>query len=360
MEFHQVLVSASPGDAITSTALELRDLLRSFGQSEVYARFIDARLSDEVLPLEYCSRRVSTRISGDVLIFHMSIGEPEVTRFVMARPERLIVFYHNISPSERFLAFEPRFAGLLDAGRLELASLANKAEVGLTVSQYNANELRDAGFAKVVVAPLIVDVARLKQVTPHPGVMNHFAEMVDGPVLLFAGQMLPHKRPDLLMQVYYALVTHHLPNARLVMVGNPRLKAYAQHLDHLARELGLDRIWMAGVVSLEELVAFYRCADVFVTMSEHEGFCMPLLEAMGFELPVVARDRAAIPETVQDAGLLLSDEQARPTAAAEVLAGLMSDERLRAQLVARGRERVSVMNPDLARAQLLEAILEVS
>src|SRR5947199_7859070 len=113
MQIHQILVSANPGDAITDLAFEVRDLLRQIGPSEVYARYAHPNLQNDVKRLDELPKRRTGMMGDDVIIFHSSIGEPEVTEFVGHRPERLIVMYHNISPSQRFLPFDPRKAGLL-------------------------------------------------------------------------------------------------------------------------------------------------------------------------------------------------------------------------------------------------------
>ncbi len=358
MEFHQVLVSANPGDAITAAAFELRGLLRRFGRSEIYSRYAHPELQNDVLELRLFSNRQSAKLSDDVMIYHASIGEPEVTEFVASRPERLVVIYHNITPSERFLPFDPAFAGLLTAGRTELKSLADKAVLSLTVSEYNAQELLEFGFRKVVVSPLIIDVARLKAVEPDAGTMNHFA-VAGAPMILFVGQMQPHKRADLLLQAYHILTTYLIPEAMIVLCGNHRWPRFSQQLEHELNELNLNKAWLTGAVDLEVLVAFYRSASMFVTLSEHEGFCVPLIEAMGFDVPVVARAAAAVPETAGDAAVLLPDTD-DPALAAEAMAEVLENSILRKQLIDRGRARVELYDPDIARAELLAHVLEVA
>ena len=358
MQLHQILVSANPGDAITDAAFEIRELLRQIGPSEIYARFAHPKLQNDVKPLHEFSKRRTNTMGRDLIVFHASIGEPEVTEFVGHRPERLVVMYHNISPSKRFLAFDPRKAGLLASGRLEVASLADKALGALTFSQYNANELTDMGFRNVSVMPLIVDVNRLTHVEPFEPTMNHFRN-IEGPVILFVGQLLPHKRPDRLVQAYHVLTTYLMPEAWLAIVGNHLLPRFADHITHEINELNLNRAWMTGSVDLETLVAMYRNADLFVTMSEHEGFCVPLLEAMGFGVPVLARDIAAIPETMGDAGVLLP-EDASLELIAEAMSEMLTNQPLRDDLIKKGYHRVGGFDPDIARAEILNNILTVA
>ncbi len=356
MQIHQVLVSAAAGDAITNEALEIRSLLREVGPSEIFALHRDPRLGDDIKSLADFSRRHGSRLGDDILIFHVSIGEPEVTTFVMHRPERVVVIYHNISPPEPFLPYAPAFAGLLAAGRLELKSLASKAELAIADSQYNADELVAAGFDNVVVSPLIVDIERLHSFEPHKPTMNHIDTLGDDPIVLFVGQLLPHKRPDFLLSAYNVLVTHLMPHARLVVVGSPRLPRYYNFLEQYVREAKLSRAWFTGSITDSELMAFYRRASLFVTASEHEGFCVPLLEAMGFELPIIARGYAAIPETMGDSGMLLAPDDG-PTMMAEAMAEVLENKDLSDRLVQQGLERVKSFHPERARESMLGYLL---
>jgi len=349
-QIHQVVVTASPGDAITNAAFETRTLLRRDGAaSDIYARFIDPTLAGEVLPL---GSFPSGRPDG-VILYHASIGQSEVTRFLMERPERLVMLYHNMSPAAPFAPYDPGFAALLEQGRRELEQLRDRVTLPLAVSCFNASDLESHGYRDVKVAPLIVDPRRLLSVTPHAETVRWQAE-VPGPVLLFVGQLLPHKQPHVLLQAFHALCTYLLPDAHLFLVGAPRLPRYKEVLQFFIEELNLTH---AGIikspVSEAELVAYYRRADAFVTLSEHEGFCVPLLEAMAFEKPILARACGAIPGTLEDAGLMIGPDDGA-LVAAEAMCEILSNDPLRTALVERGRVRLRHFHPDNARAILLD------
>lgn len=358
MQFHQVLVSARRGEAQMNAALEIRSLLRQIGPSEIYARYIDRSVGKEVLPLAKLGRRWSAAPRNDLLLYHCSIGDPEVHAFVTDRPERMVMMYHNISPAGAYLQLDPAKAGLLENGRRELGELRDRVEMALAVSEYNAAELRALGYRNVRVAPLVIDVAALWDIEPHAPTMHHFAEAVDGPVVLFVGQLLPHKRPDFLLQAYHLLNTFHRPDAHLVLVGHANIPRYRRALEQLVRELHFHRCWMTGSVTLDRLAAFFRNGTVFATASEHEGFCVPLIEAMGFGLPVVARGCAAVPDTVAGAGIVLPAEEG-PALFAEALAAVLDDASLRTELRERGYGRVKDFDADKARATLLGHLLDV-
>ena len=360
MEIHQVLVSASPADAITDAALRLRDLLRRIGSSEIYALHVHPGLAHDVRRLRHYPPPVERGGERNLLVFHASIGEPEMLSFLLAHGDRLVVMYHNITPASYYQDLDPGFAGLLEAGRAELRFLRDKVDLALAVSRYNAAELVAMGFPDVRVSPLIVDVAGPRGMAPDPGMPGELERILGkGPTLLYVGQLLPHKRVDLLLQAFHVLSTHIVPEARLVVAGIGRLPLYRQALEGLIHQLGLYRATLTGHISAAELAACWSVADVFVTASEHEGFCMPLAESMAHGVPLLARRCAAIPETVGDAGLLV-DADAGPELLAEGMAELLGNAPLRDELCRRGAERVQAFQPQRAAETFLRHLLSVA
>ena len=357
MRINQVVVSAVPGDAITGAAFEYQELLRRVAPSEIYAAQRDRSLEREVHSLrDYPLRGTDP---GDLLIVHVSIGDVGVTRFLAERSERTVVVYHNITPAEYFRPFDRQFARLLQQGRVHLGDLRDRTTLALAVSEYNAQELRDAGYRNVRVVPLVVDPTRLASVPSDPATEEWIATR-PGPTILFVGQVLPHKRHELLLEAFHVLVTALVPDATLVLAGALRLPAYEQVLREFGRELGLPNVRFTGSISPEELVAYYRGATVFACASDHEGLCVPVLEAMAFDVPVIGRAVAALPETIGDAGLLLPAEPDL-LLLAEAMAMLIESPEVRGLLTARGRERVvTQFHPDRARSMFLEALLEVA
>lgn len=360
MAVHQVIVAAAPGDAITNEAFELRAILRAeFKDSEIIAKYVDPQFAGDVKTLAEISDS-GDGDPGDLLVFHASIGESDVAKFVTERKERLVILYHNITPSSFFEPWDMRIAALLDEGRLELATFRNKAILALADSAFNAAELIEMGFENVHVSPLVLDCRPLIEAEPTAGVIHHLAIASGNPIVLFVGQMMPHKRPELLIETYHALLAYHEPQAGLVMAGvDNRLPPYRRAMQLIIDHLNLPNTWITGTIPLEFLSAMYQMADVFVTMSEHEGFCAPLVEAMGFDLPVIARDFGAIGETLGGAGVLLPKD-AGPLLVAEAISAVVNDSSMRRELVAAGRKRVAAFDPDVARATFLDHIRSVA
>jgi glycosyltransferase involved in cell wall biosynthesis len=332
---HQVIVGAGRGDAITSMASMLRERLRADGPSEIYAHHLPDDLHGDVLPL----RDLGRGHREDLLIYHASMGEPAVTRTLLSRPERIVVVYHNITPSEFFLAHAPEFAANLHWGRHELSLLRNRVVLAVAVSDFNARDLAAQGFENVHVIPAGLHPSRLHGVSPNGVLADSLNAAFPHGFVLAVSQVLPHKRHEALIHAT-ALVqwVHELPLG-LVIVGVARLPSYQRALAEVVRRQRLERVWFAGSVTESHLSTYYRMATVFASTSAHEGLSLPPLEAMSFGLPVIAREAGALAETIGTAGLLLPPD-AGPCIIAEALAEVATNEALRTALRHRGFERV--------------------
>jgi glycosyltransferase involved in cell wall biosynthesis len=337
VEVHQVLVGAAPGDAITSEAFELRTLLRRQGASEIFAFHRHPGIADEVRALAEYAVLPSARDGGNVLLFHASIGQPEVAAFLHDRRERLVVRYHNITPAEMFEELDPGFAALLRAGREELVALRDRATLALADSRFNEAELMEAGFRDTTVVPLVLDYGAMADAPPRPTERVVLPAPDAGPVVTFVGRVAPNKGHRHLIAAFHVLKTYRRPDAHLVMVGRPFSDAHQRGLERFVDSLCLPDVNFAGGLSQRDLVAVYRRADVFLCLSEHEGFCVPLVEAMSFGVPVVAWGATAVGETMGGAGIVLDGPH--PELAAEAVAAVLDDRALRDELVARGRRR---------------------
>jgi glycosyltransferase involved in cell wall biosynthesis len=351
----QLVVAASGRDAITTAALNARDLLRRLGSSRLLARHVHPDLLGSIDPLHSLPPAYDDR---NPLIVHASIGDDRVQHHALTRPGPVVLQYHNITPPRFFEGLDPAFARHLAEGRHQLIGLRGTAVAAFADSEYNASDLETLGYDDVRVVPLILHPERLREITPDPAAANHLEVVVTGPVILCVAQLLPHKRADLVLQAYNLLVTHHMPEAHLIIVGAQRNTGYSAQMRDFAQDLRMPRCWLAGEVEDEVLAAMYARADVLVVASEHEGFCVPLVEAMAFGMPIVARANAAVPETLGGAGLLV-DGDAGPELLAEALLAVLSDATLAADLGRRSAARLSAFDPLTAQASLLRNLSEV-
>jgi glycosyltransferase involved in cell wall biosynthesis len=327
MRVHQLLAALSYGDAIGNEALAIQRHLRAAGhESDIFAEMVHPRVAHLARPLwEYPG--VSS--PDTVCVYHFSIGSA-AGRLIHRAPDRLVVVYHNITPAHFFLGYHRHLAGLCYHGRRELAAFAARTELALGDSEFNRRELETAGFARTGVLPIVLDLA-LYERRPSPVVRRLYD---DGRTnVLFVGRVIPNKRIDDLVRAFAAFQRWVRPHSRLLLVGDHRgVEHYHDRLVEAVRELRLSEVVFTGHVDDEELYAYYRVADVFLCLSEHEGFCVPLQEAMHFGLPVAAYDAGAVRETLHGGGLLLQDKS--PELVAEVLRQLTGGGPLRRAVLA--------------------------
>jgi glycosyltransferase involved in cell wall biosynthesis len=352
---HQFVPSLAPRDAIGAHAIQVRSLLRDMGfASEIFAGEAREEMAGEARPYRrFASQRDRSR---SWLLYQSSIGSP-VADFVAGRPESKVVNFHNVTPSAYFEAWDPEVAGTAVVAHLQLARLAPNTVVAIAMSQFNRAELDDAGFRSTAVVPPLVDPGSWSGDADR-ATMDRLAHgrRAGGADLVFVGRIAPHKAPHDLVKVLAAYRQAFDPKARLHLVGGASTPAYQQALERLVADLGLtDVVDMAGSATAGQLAAYYRSSDVFVCCSDHEGFCVPLLEAMHHELPIVAYGAAAVPETLGAAGLLLP--QKHPALVAAAVQRVVEDEKLRARLIGAGRSRLEELSLDRSRARFA-AVLE--
>jgi len=347
---NQWLAAAHRGDAIGDNARVLRDAFRQAGhESEIYSLTIDADLTDEIQPWGEPAAR-----DGDVTIFHFALPSPMTEGFA-SLPGRRVLQYHNITPAHFFAAYDPQLFRLAALGRRELATLVGRVDLALGDSDFNRQELESLGFRPTGVLPIAVDTERITGAPRRPALERILS---DGLInVLFVGRIVPNKRIEdhiRLAEVYKRYVDSYY---RFVFVGRydvvPSYYAQIRALVHEYKMLP-DRFWFTGPVPDEDLGAFYRWADVYVSLSEHEGFCVPLIEAMAADVPVLAYAAGAVPETLGGAGMLFSPKDLEH--AAELMGMLVYDRSVRQAVIQGQRRRLRDFSPERI-AERLEAVL---
>ena len=338
MNVHQILSGAGPYDAVTTQALAFRGLFGSWGGGgRDVAAEIDPRIGHRIAPL-----RTLSAAGSDVLLIHYSAYAPKL-RAVLELPQRKLLISHNITPARWFWDHDPQAGVVCALGRKQLPEFAAAVDVAAGVSLYNAREL-----GSETVIPILFDPSALG--APGP------VDPPGPPVVLFVGRLAPHKRQDAVIRAFELYRRRHAPDARLVLVGAPINWAYDAAMRALADELSPGHVTIESGLTPEQLAARWRSAHAFLCLSEHEGFCIPLLEAFHFGVPVVARPVGGVPEVAGDAALLLAEGDDEGVVA-ELLALAVSDGELRAQLRERGAARVAAYAPEPT-ARTLRAAIE--
>jgi len=244
------------------------------------------------------------------------------------------------------------------AGYEGIRFLADKTDYAIAVSDYNRQELRRMGYrCPIDVCPILIPFSDYDQ-APNEAFLQKYRDGKKN--WLFVGRIAPNKKPEDVIRAFAVYHREYEPESRLLLIGSTGgIRRYDEALENYIRSLGLeDAVAMPGHVSFDEILASYRLADAFVCMSEHEGFCVPLVEAMYFGVPIVACASSAIPETLGKGGLLLREKDPALTAAA--VNRMMKDEELRDALVQAGKERLKDFSYEAVKARFLECLKKVT
>jgi len=346
MIVNQWVPAAHRGDAVGDSARRMRGLLRGMGhQADLFALTIDEDLEGDVLPFsDPASRR------GDATIFHYALPSPMTEAFA-ALPHGRILQYHNVTPASFFAPYDPVLFRLATLGRRELGTLVGRVDLALGVSDYNRRELESLGFSATGILPLAVDLSRITKAAPLPAL----DEALDDEFVnfLFVGRIAPNKK----IEDHIRLAEHYKRYVdafyRFIFVGKvDAVPGYYAVIRSLMTEYRLlnERFIFTGPVSDDELASYYRHAAVYISLSEHEGFCAPLLEAMAADVPILAYSAAAVPETLGGAGVQFAPKDLEY--AAELAGALAFDDELRAQVIAGQRRRLLDFSDDRIAATL--------
>jgi glycosyltransferase involved in cell wall biosynthesis len=347
MIVNQWVPAAHKGDAIGDSARRVRALLREMGHaSELYAMTIDDELRGDVIPWTDAG---ATR--GDLTILHFALVSPMTEAFARLRSGRVLQ-YHNVTPAHFFAGYDANVFRLAQLGREELKSLVGHTDKALGDSEYNRRELEELGFTNTGVFPIAVDTARITAAPRRPAIEKLLEE--EGWVnFLYVGRIVPNKK----IEDHIKLAEHYKryvdERYRFIFVGRTDATPsyYSAILELLARfQMPEGRFIFTGPVPDEDLATYYRMADVYTSLSEHEGFCVPLLEAMAADVPVLAYAAAAVPDTLGGAGVQFAPKDLEH--AAELLGELAYNDTLRAQVIAGQRRRLADFGDDRIRREL--------
>lgn len=329
----QLMAGFGDGDAISNAAVIIRDALRELGyDSDIYAPpdRVSPSLRDACRPLEAYDPPPDS-----VSIYHYGIASPATEVFLSARTRKIII-YHNITPPEYFDGFEDSVAEQLRGARIELTEVAGRADAVWAVSSFNASELNEMGISPVHIFELPFSRKPL-DLPPAAEVLGRLATPLK--TIIFVGRIAPNKRLEDLFKTFAWYHKTINPQSRLVVIGSNRsCPRYYTMLRMMTGDLDIPNICLEGFASPAGLATYYQLSDLYLSTSEHEGYCLPLLEAMYKNLPVVARSIGGVPEAMGDAGVRYKDLDHRELA--ELVHLVLSDNGLREQILDGQRRRL--------------------
>lgn len=347
---HQLVHTLSYGDAISTEVLALQAALRGLGvESEVYALHEHNLLKGRSRP----ARSLEECAEADIIL-HYSIGSPLNEIFAAwDRGHRLLV-YHNITPAEWYDGVNNRVAVEIRRGIADLPSLCALADRIWADSRFNADEIRALGFSAAV---LDLPIAPERWSRPRNEKLFKSLQRQAGIKVLHVGRFAPNKCIEDVIKSFYYLQRFVDTSATLRLVGiDADTELYSFSLRRLVKALGIDHcVTFMGGISDEEVRSLYEGSSVYLCMSEHEGFCLPLIEAMHFGLPVVALNAGAVGDTVGDGGILLSDK--RHAEIGFLLGEVGRNESLRSRLIEKGRNRVSAFSFETFQSRVRELLM---
>jgi glycosyltransferase involved in cell wall biosynthesis len=315
---HQVLATLGYGDAIGHEVLGIQRVLRAAGyESEIFVETADRRL--EHLTTDYRDM-VGSISPDDAVVHHFSIGS-RASRIAYALPGRMALVYHNITPPEYFIGIHKALVKQCFRGRRELTAYIDRSDLALGDSEYNRQELAALGFRSTAVLPVIPDFSHL-DLEPDARIADAFDDGWTN--ILFVGRVIPNKKFEDVIRAFHVYRTRGNPRARLLLVGSyTGFETYLAMLTGLVARLGTPDVHFLGHVSNEELTAVYDVADLFLCASEHEGFCVPIIESFYKQVPVLAFDATAVPATMDGGGVLYQTKD--PFEIARLMSAILTD-----------------------------------
>ena len=339
------------GDAVGNDTVAIHKSLKKAGyDSCIVASVIDQRITEK--PLK-SAEDLSFITGEDLILYHLSTGH-ELNRRFLRLPGHKIVRYHNITPPEFFGGYNKDAMINCMEGYIHAAEIASVAEFCFADSAYNKSELLRMGYtAPCEVSPILIPFSDYEK-EPDAEVLR---DMADGKTnLLFTGRIAPNKRQEDVIAAFYDYHKYYNPDSRLILVGNyAGMEKYYDSLMRYIDGLGIrEHVIFPGHISFAKILAYYRSAHLFLCMSDHEGFCVPIVEAMYFGIPIVAKNTTAVGETLGGGGILLKDQD--PAIAAAAIHRLLTDSKLKERCKERQQARLRDFDHDRIERQILEKI----
>ncbi len=349
MKVLQVLPTLAFGDAVGNHTRALELLLKDMGyETEIYALSIDKRLGKG--KAKYIEDFPGLN-PDDVVFYHLSTGS-ELNKAIPKLKCRKIVDYHNVTPPGFFTGISEELEERCQIGVEQVKKMCDAFDYVVADSEFNKSDLISMGYhCPIEVVPILIDFEDYRR-RPNAEVMARFQDDITN--IVFTGRIAPNKKQEDVIAAFYYYKKYFNKKSRLILVGSGKgMEHYLEKLKAYVKKLGLeDSVLFTGHVKFNEILAYYRIADVFLCMSEHEGFCVPLVEAMQFQVPIVAFDSTAIGGTLGGSGILLKEKD--PLLTAGVMDRLMTDVRLRNQVVEGQKKRLGDFSHEVVNARYRE------
>ena len=352
MRIIQILPTLAFGDAIGNDTVELKNALKNAGyETEIYAEGIDVKIPKGIAKkIEYYENK-----EDDIIIYHLSTGT-DLNYKVGQYNGKLIIMYHNITPPQFFNGYDAFSKKICEDGLIAAVELGKKAKYCIADSEYNKQDLLNMGYqCPIDVLPILIAFDDFEKEPDKKIVQKYDDEWTN---IVFTGRVVPNKCPQDIIAAYAYYKKYINPKSRLFLVGKSDFSSrYLKELETYIELLQIDDVHITGQVRFNEILAYYKIADEFVCASEHEGFCVPLVEAMMFDVPIIAYDCAAIGSTLGGSGVLLPEKS--PEIVAEAINIVETDEQLKNKIIDGQRKRLKDFEHEKIKKQFLQIIEKI-
>jgi len=321
-------------DAIGNEVLVIDDELKNLGyESQIYSENIDPYYKNKVKQINDFKNKIK---KGDLIIYHHSIGT-DIVDLLLLKNIKLIMVYHNVTPPEFFKGFNEELAFLCGRGINQLNELKDKVEFTVTMSEYSKIELEMLGYKKISVIPMLLDKSKYKHQTD----TDFISKFKNSTNILYVGRIVNSKQIDQILRIFHYYNSNINPNSNLFLVGSYSGigENYYEYLQSMINKAKIQNVHFVKNADDAKLVTLYNLANIFITMSKHEGFCVPLIESMMFKVPIIANNSSAIPHTLSGAGILIGNE--RYEEVGELIDMILTDEKIKQQIIEKQSKRLA-------------------
>lgn len=335
MKILQLLPCLSYGDAIGNDVMALDKTIKEMGyETAIYADIITDKMKDKGISVDHMPKLND----DDIIIYHLAVAS-RINKMLPKMKGRKIIIYHNITPGEFYKEYSKEYYYACDAGIKEAIELKDVADYCLADSEFNKNDLIKMGYTcKIDVLPILIPFSDYEK-KPSEKVINKYKD--DGYTnFVFTGRVVPNKKQEDVIAAFYAYQKQYNEKSRLFLVGNyAGMDKYLNRLKEYIDYLGVENVIFTGHIPFDEILAYYHLADIFMCMSEHEGFCVPIVEAMCFNKPIIGYDYAAVGETMGEGGFLVKEKN--PIEIAAIANRILTDSKLKEEILAKQQSRLA-------------------
>lgn len=344
----QVLPTLAYGDGVGNDTLAIDKILKKQGiDTCIYASNIDKRIPQGVAKYVKDMPQIKKK---DIILYHFSTGS-ELNEALKDWNAGKIMIYHNVTPPEFFKEYSRASESLCSDGRKSLASVKDAVDYCIADSEYNKKELKELGYTcPVDVLPIIIPFEDYQKPVSEKVIEKYSGDGYTN--ILFTGRISPNKKQEDIIEAFYYYQKYYNPKSRLFLVGSYQgMEAYYDRLVKYTEKLGAENVIFTGHIPFDEILAYYKLSDIFLCLSEHEGFCIPLVEAMLFKLPIMAYQDTGVTGTMGEGGLPIKEKN--PLEIAGILHYIQTHEDVKSVLIEKGQEQLQKFNTERIEAQLL-------